>query len=66
MLTTFFVKFNTYFLINFGILGAEANDGMVVFWGQRRMKGCWHFGGMGKDPMGGGRVGGFHSWLITK
>ena len=61
-LTTFFVKLKKYFLINFGVLGAVANDRMLAFWGQRRMKGCWHFGGMGEDPMGGGR--GF-SFLIN-
>jgi len=41
-----FLKLNNYFLINFGILGAAANDGMLAFWGQRRTKGCWRFGGM--------------------
>ena len=54
-LTTFFVKLNNYFLINFGVLGAAANDGMLAFWGQRRTKGCWRFGGMGEDPMEGDR-----------
>ena len=44
-LTTFFVKLYNYFLINFVILGAAANNGMLVFWGQRRRKGCWRFGG---------------------
>jgi hypothetical protein len=34
-LMTFFVKLNNYFLINFGVLGAAANDGMLAFWGQR-------------------------------
>jgi len=44
-LTTFFVKLNNYFLINFGILGAVANDGvlgaaanegMLAFWGHEQ------------------------------
>jgi len=43
MLTTFFVKLNNYYLINFGVMGAAANDGMLVFWGQRRTMGCWRF-----------------------
>jgi len=58
-LTTFFAKLDNYFLINFGVLGAAVNDGMLAFWGQRRTKGCLRFGGMGEDPIGGGR--GFHS-----
>jgi len=62
MLMTFFVKLNNYFLINFGVLGAAANDGLLAFWGQRRTKGYWRFGGMGEDPMVGGR--GF-SFLIN-
>ena len=52
MLTTFFVKLNNYFLIDFGVLGAAANYGMLAFWGQRQTKGCWRFGGMGEEPMG--------------
>jgi hypothetical protein len=59
---TFFVILYYYFLINFGILGAAANDGMLAFWGQQQTKVCWHFGGMDKDPIGGGR--GF-SFLIN-
>jgi len=39
MLTTFFVKLNNYFLINFGVLGAAVNNGMLAFWGQQRTKG---------------------------
>jgi len=39
MLTTFFVKLNNYSLINFCVLGAAANDGMLAFWGQQRTKG---------------------------
>jgi len=62
MLTTFFVKLNNYYLINFGVLGTAANDGMLAFWGQRQTMGCWRFGGMGEDPMESGR--GF-SFLIT-
>jgi len=62
MLSPFFVKLYNYFLINFGVLGAAVNDGKLAFWGQRRTKGCWRFGGMGEDPMGGGR--GF-SFLIN-
>jgi hypothetical protein len=61
-LMTFLVELYNYFLINFGILGAAAIDGMLAFWGQRQTKGCWHFGGMDKDPIGGGR--GF-SFLIN-
>jgi hypothetical protein len=44
------VKLNNYFLINVGILGAAANDGMLAFWGH------------GRGPHGGGR--GF-SFLIN-
>ena len=47
MLMTFFVKLNNYFLINFGVLGAVANDGMLAFRGQRQTKGC------GRGPNGG-------------
>ncbi len=38
-----------------GVLGAAANDEMLAFWGRRRTMRCWRFGGMGEDPMEGGR-----------